>query len=99
MKTIEETPIQLKTNIEKLASKILAIFPELEPDSQKTAVQLYRLLSKGNSFSREELTHAVGISVERINGILENWTGVFLRGRPNYWILGTHSKTFLKTSI
>lgn len=79
MKAIEETPNLLKTNVEKLASKILAIFSELEPDSQKTAVLLYRLLNKGNSVSREELAHAVGISVERINDILENWTGVYYK--------------------
>lgn len=64
-----------QSDVDRLASKILQVFPELEKDSRRMAVNLYRLLSKGKPVTRAELAEATGITAERVNEVLDGWEG------------------------
>ena len=65
------------TDVEQLAAKILSFFPQLGPDSRRVAVTLYRLLSKGDAVTRQELAEATGLAEKKVEEILGNWPGIF----------------------
>ena len=73
--------------VDHLSEKILSVFPKLESDSRRVAVQLYRLLAKGEPVLREVLSSAAGVSLDRINEILNDWTGVYFDGEKiqGFW--------------
>ena len=80
-----------KSDLDRLASKILQIFPELTPDARRLAVNLYRLLAKGKPVARADLAEATGISAERVSVILEGWHGVYFEDEKivGFWGLTT----------
>lgn len=91
--------IETKTfagNVEFFAAKIQEVFPKLEPDSRRVAVILYRLLGGKDSVSREELAQSSGLSVERVNEILEGWSGVFYEEDRIIGFWGLTSRPFSK---
>lgn len=87
----------MSTNeVDRLTRQILEVFPSLEPDSRRVAVQLYRLLAKGESVARQSLATAAGVSLERVNEILEDWSGVFYDGDKIQGFWGITPKEFSK---
>ena len=77
MSAIEMVNQPSNSDVEFFAAKIQQVFPQLEADSRRVAVILYRLLGGRDSVSRDELAQASGLSVDQVNGILDNWSGVF----------------------
>ena len=96
MNRIENHDDGLTTDIAHLSEQILSVFPELEPDSRRTAVQLYRLLGQGDLVSRDTLAKAAGVTLERVNEILEGWTGVYYEGEKIVGFWGLTPKPFSK---
>ena len=90
------SPQNVKTDVNQLASQILRVFPELEPDSRRTAVQLYRLLGEGEVVTRDALAKAAGVSIERVNDILDGWSGVYYEGEYIVGFWGLTPKPFSK---
>ena len=96
MSGIEIHSQNVNTDVKHLASQILSVFPELEPDSRRTAVQLYRLLGEGDLVSRDALAKAAGISLDRVNEILEGWSGIYYEGEKIVGFWGLTPKPFSK---
>jgi alkylmercury lyase len=82
--------------VDQLTHRILDVFPSLEPDSRRVAVQLYRLIAKGESVTRQSLANAAGVSLERVNEILEGWSGVYYDGDKIQGFWGITPKEFSK---
>lgn len=80
--------------VDQLTRRILEVFPSLEPDSRRVAVQLYRLLAKGESVARQTLANAAEVSLERVNEILQGWSGVFYDGDKIQGFWGITPKEF-----
>lgn len=77
MTAIETQAAQKPPDVDFFAAKIQEVFPQLEQDSRRVAVILYRLLGGQDTVSRDELAQASGVELERVNEILENWSGVY----------------------
>lgn len=76
----EWVPVMSTNEVDRLTHQTLEVFPTLDPDARRVAVQLYRLVAKGNPVGRQTLADAAEVKLERVNGILENWSGVFYDG-------------------
>ncbi len=96
MSGIETHSQNVPADVNQLANQILSVLPELDPDSRRTAVQLYRLLGEGNLVSRNALAKAAGVSLERVNEILEGWTGIYYEGEKIVGFWGLTPKPFSK---
>ena len=73
-------PQAAATDVERLAAKILSVFPQFGPDSRRVAVQLYRLLAEDEAVPLENLAGATDLPLERIREILAEWVVVFYEG-------------------
>ncbi len=82
--------------VDQLTHRILDVFPSLEPDSRRVAVQLYRLIAQGESVARQSLANAAGVSLERVNEILEGWSGVYYDGDKIQGFWGITPEEFSK---
>ncbi|MEE8396493.1 MAG: organomercurial lyase [bacterium] len=91
-----ETPVMSGNEVDRLTQLILEAFPTLEPDSRRVAVQLYRLLARGQSVARQTLADAASISLERVNGILQGWSGVYYDGDDIQGFWGITPREFSK---
>lgn len=89
-------PAMSTHEVDQLTHRLLEVFPSLEPDARRVAVQLYRLLEKGEPVARRTLAAAAGVSLERVNGLLENWSGVFYDGDKIQGFWGITPKEFSK---
>ena len=72
-------PVQHLTNAEltQLADELRAGLPVLDPDEQRIAVALYRLLAKGTPVAEPRLAEAVALPPERVAATLGGWPGIF----------------------
>ena len=96
MTAIETETKPSTADVDFFAAKIQEIFPKLEADSRQVAVILYRLLGGKDSVSRDELAQAAGLSVEKVNGILENWSGIYYEEDQIIGFWGLTSRPFSK---
>lgn len=92
----ESPPVMSTSDVERLTHQILDVFPSLEPDARRVAVQLYRLVAKGKPVARQTLADAAEVSLERVNEILENWSGVYYDGEKIQGFWGITPKEFSK---
>ncbi len=63
--------------IHRLADAFVALFPSLEGESRRAAVQIYRLLAKGEPVEPADVAAAAGLPPERVREILADWPGVY----------------------
>jgi alkylmercury lyase len=66
-----------RTEFEKVAAAILALFPPLAESEQRVALTLYRLLVQGGAVSSAALARAAGIAPTEIERMLQAWPGVY----------------------
>lgn len=77
-----------KLNLDELIASTLDLFPTLNSFEQRLSLELYRLLAVGQPVPREALSERVGLAVESVNKILENWPAVFSDSQQRvvgYW--------------
>jgi alkylmercury lyase len=77
-----------KINLDELTTSVFALFPTLNSTEQRLSLELYRLLAVGQPVPREALAERVGLAVETVNPILENWPAVFSDSQQRvvgYW--------------
>ena len=60
-----------------MARGIVKVFPVLDRFEQRLSLELYRLLSGGQSVARAVLAERLHVSVEIVDHILDGWPGVF----------------------
>ncbi len=63
--------------IERLADRLIAAIPKLDPGEQTVAVALLRMLAKGEPVSEQALASVLGVSEPRIRETVGSWPGVF----------------------
>jgi alkylmercury lyase len=75
-------------DLEDVALRTVRAFPVLGLVEQRVSLQLYRLLAEGQPVARVTLAQRLGISEDKVNGILDRWPGVFAdsqRRIVGYW--------------
>ena len=86
--------------IHRLADAFVALFPSLDDDSRRAAVQIYRLLATGEPADPADVAVAAGLAPERVRELLAGWPGVYCEdGRIiGFWGLTPrpHSKHLFK---
>ncbi len=72
-------PVQHLTNAEltKLADELRAAVPVLDPDEQRIAVAIYRLLADGAPVTDTRLAEAVALPHEQVARTLGEWPGIY----------------------
>lgn len=60
-----------------LADELRAGLPVLDPDEQRIAVALYRLLAEGTPVAEPRVAEAVALAPERVAATLRGWPGIF----------------------
>lgn len=65
-------------DIPRLADMFVTLFPQLEDDSRVMAMQIYRLLARGEPVPPTEAAAAAGLSEARTVEMLAGWPGVFM---------------------
>jgi alkylmercury lyase len=65
-----------RINLDELTTRVLELFPTLNSTEQRLSLELYRLLAAGQPVPRETVAERVGLAVEIVNQILENWPAV-----------------------
>jgi len=63
--------------IDRLADRLIAAIPNLDPGEQTVAVALIRMLAKGEPVSEQALATALGVPESRIQETVGAWPGVF----------------------
>ncbi|MDQ6731897.1 MAG: organomercurial lyase, partial [Actinomycetota bacterium] len=63
--------------IERLADRLIAVIPALDPGEQTVAVALLRMLAKGEPVSEQALAAALGVPESGIRLTVGSWPGVF----------------------
>jgi hypothetical protein len=77
-----------KIDLDEVAARIVRVFPTLDSFEQRLSLDLYRLLAAGQPVPRALLAERLGVTVERINHILDSWPGVFSDSQQRvvgYW--------------
>jgi len=77
-----------KLNLDDLAASVVRCFPALNLLEQRLSLELYRLLAEGQPVPRTVLAERLGVSLEAVNHILDDWPGVFSdveRRIVGYW--------------
>ena len=64
-------------NLEETAATLTGLLPQLDKKEQLVAVELYRLLAKGEPVAVQTIATALGIESEEVENTLESWYGVF----------------------
>ena len=67
-------------DLDRLAGKFVQLFPTLNADSRRVALQAYRLLAEGTSVPKAVLAEAAGMSGEALEQIMHGWPAVFYEG-------------------
>lgn len=63
--------------IERLADRLIAAIPKLDPGEQTVAVALIRMLAKGEPVSEQALAAALNVPESRHRETVGSWPGVF----------------------
>ncbi len=64
-------------NIEEVAATLNSVLPSIDKKGQRVAIELYRLLAKGEPVAVETLADIVQLASDDIETILDQWYGVF----------------------
>ena len=64
-------------NIEEVAATLNSVLPSIDKKEQRVAIELYRLLAKGEPVAVETLADIVHLASDDIETILDQWYGVF----------------------
>ena len=70
-------PANDQIDLDEVAASIVRAFPPLDSFGQSLSLDLYRLLGAGQPVPRALLAKRLGVTVERIDQILNSWPGVF----------------------
>ena len=79
---------KILVSLDELAAAYNQALPTLEPDEQRIAMQIYRLMAAGKPVSRKAIIKATKYSNETVNAILDKWFGVYYNDAKNiigYW--------------
>lgn len=77
-----------RPDINGIAKTVIGWMPVLNEEEQKISIYLYRMLSEGEPVAPAGLADTSGISIGRVEKILQSWPGVFYEkgGRINgFW--------------
>ena len=64
-------------NIEEVAATLNSVLPSIDKKEQRVAIELYRLLAKGEPVAVETLAEIVQLASDEIETLLDQWYGVF----------------------
>lgn len=73
------TPSQVEApswSVPALAERFVTLFPQLDPETKKIAIAIYRLLAGGEPVELGSLAAAAGLSEGRVREVSEGWPGV-----------------------
>jgi alkylmercury lyase len=77
-----------KVNVDAVTAHIVDALPKLDLFEQRTSLELYRLLALGHPVSRTLIAERLGVTLQKINQILDAWPAVFFdsqRQIVGYW--------------
>src|SRR5258707_5276167 len=83
-------------DLDQLADSIAGALPDLDPDGERLAITLYRLLAAGRPVSVAELAAATGLPEQAVAATLGRWPGVFTDSQgpvTGFWGLATGELT------
>ena len=89
------TPATAHTDLPAVTEAIIEAFPALSGDEPRVAVELYRLLGRGNAVTVSDLAQTVGVAPERVEAMLAAWPGVERDGAAitGFWGLSVGAPT------
>jgi alkylmercury lyase len=77
-----------KVNVDAVTAHIIDALPKLDLFEQRMSLELYRLLALGQPVSRAMIAERLGVTLEKINQVLNGWPAVFFDSRQQvvgYW--------------
>ncbi|MCZ6749998.1 MAG: organomercurial lyase [SAR324 cluster bacterium] len=96
MEAATTRPVEPKSRVAALAGGFVSMFPDLNAEKRRVAVQTYRLLARGGPVGREELAEAAGVSLSRLNEMLDGWSGIFYEEEAIIGFWGLTPRPFSK---